>query len=80
MTPIAARARIPNPFERFSEIALGLIMAVSFTGALRVAETVPGIMCVACYGVVGERSHFTRQRLRRQFVILHRLRKQPTHG
>jgi hypothetical protein len=26
MTPIAASARIPNSFERFSEIAFGLIM------------------------------------------------------
>jgi hypothetical protein len=31
MTPIAARARISNPFERLSEIAFGLIMAASFT-------------------------------------------------
>jgi hypothetical protein len=30
MTPIAARARIPNPFERFSKTAFGLIMAVSY--------------------------------------------------
>ena len=30
MTPIAGGALIPNPFERFSEIAFGLIMAVSF--------------------------------------------------
>jgi hypothetical protein len=51
MTPIAGRALIPNPFERFSEIAFGLIMAVSFAGALRVAETVPSIICVACCGV-----------------------------
>jgi hypothetical protein len=29
MTPIAARARTPNPFECFSEIAFGLIMAGS---------------------------------------------------
>src|SRR4029077_15889758 len=79
ITPIAARARTPNPFERFSKIALGLMMAVSFTGALRVAHTVPRIMCVVCCGIVGERSHFTRQRLRRQSVILHRLRKQSTH-
>ena len=41
MKPIAACARILNAFECFSEIAFGLIMAVSFTGALRVAETVP---------------------------------------
>ena len=35
MTLIAARARISTPFEHLSEIAFGLIMAVSFTGALR---------------------------------------------
>ena len=29
MIPIAARASIPNPFERFSEIAFRLIMALS---------------------------------------------------
>ena len=34
-----------NPFERFSEIPFGLIMAVSFTGALRVAERVPRFIC-----------------------------------
>ena len=33
MTPIAACAHIPNPFERFSKIALRLMMVVSFTGA-----------------------------------------------
>jgi hypothetical protein len=35
MTPIAAHARISNPFESLSEIAFGLFMAVSITGALR---------------------------------------------
>jgi hypothetical protein len=35
MTLIAAHASISNPFERLSEIAFGLIMTVSFTGALR---------------------------------------------
>jgi hypothetical protein len=45
MTLIAARARVPNPFERFSKIAFELIMAVSFTGALRGAETVRFLWC-----------------------------------
>ena len=39
MTPIAARARVPNPFERFSEIAFGLIMAVSFSFSLNAVAT-----------------------------------------
>jgi hypothetical protein len=37
MTLIAARARISNPFERLSEIAFGLFMAISITGALGIA-------------------------------------------
>jgi hypothetical protein len=41
MTPIAACARIPNPFERFSKIAFGLIMAVSFTAPLRSQRQFP---------------------------------------
>jgi hypothetical protein len=40
VTPIAVRASIPNPFERFSRIAFRLIMALTFTGALREGETV----------------------------------------
>jgi hypothetical protein len=35
MTPISAHARTSNPFERLSEIAFGLTMAVSYTGALK---------------------------------------------
>ena len=54
MTPIAARASIPNPFERFSWIAFGLIMAVTFTGALRDGETI-------CFlWRYGRSSHFYR--------------------
>jgi hypothetical protein len=38
MTPATNRTRILNPLERFSEIVFGLIMVLSFTGALSVAE------------------------------------------
>ena len=38
MNRAAVRARVLNPLERFSEIVFGLIMVLSFTGALSVAE------------------------------------------
>jgi hypothetical protein len=47
------RARIPKPFERFSKIAFGLIMAVSFTGVRGGVQR----QFASC-GVMGERSHF----------------------
>ena len=38
MTPATNRTSVLNPLERFSEIVFGLIMVLSFTGALSVAE------------------------------------------
>jgi hypothetical protein len=38
MTPAIGRTRILNPLERFSEIVFGLIMVLSFTCAISVAE------------------------------------------
>ena len=38
MTPATIRTTVLNPLERFSEIVFGLIMVLSFTGALSVAE------------------------------------------
>ena len=38
---------IPNPFERFTEIAFGLIMAVSFTGAAADAAFLPPLAFLA---------------------------------
>ena len=38
MTPATNRISVLNPLERFSEIVFGLIMVLSFTGALSVAE------------------------------------------
>jgi hypothetical protein len=39
MTPATRRTRILDPLERFSEIVFGLIMVLSFTCAISVAET-----------------------------------------
>jgi hypothetical protein len=49
MTPIAACARIPNPFECLSEICLRTHHGRLFHRRVEVAETVPRIMCVACW-------------------------------
>ncbi len=38
MTPATSRTRILDPLERFSEIVFGLIMVLSFTCAISVAE------------------------------------------
>ena len=38
MTPATNRTTVLNPLERLSEIVFGLIMVLSFTGALSVAE------------------------------------------
>ena len=38
MTPATQRTRILNPLERFSEIVFGLVMVLSFTCAISVAE------------------------------------------
>jgi hypothetical protein len=38
MTPTTGRTRILDPLERFSEIVFGLVMVLSFTCAMSVAE------------------------------------------
>jgi hypothetical protein len=38
MTSTTTRARVLDPLERFSEIVFGLIMVLSFTGAMSVAD------------------------------------------
>ena len=53
MTSAVSRNRVLDPLERFSEIVFGLIMVLSFTGALSVADVASGdirIMLVAAIG------------------------------
>ena len=39
MSPTAARQRVLEPIERISEVLFGLIMVLTFTGSLSVAES-----------------------------------------
>jgi hypothetical protein len=53
MTSAVSRNRVLDPLERFSEIVFGLVMVLSFTGALSVADIARGdirIMLVAAIG------------------------------
>src|SRR5687767_11513492 len=61
MKPFASRARILDPLERFSEIVFGLIMVLSFTCAISVAEAgredvramlVGAIGCNLAWGII----------------------------
>ncbi len=53
MNERAERPRILNPFERFSEIVFGLIMVLSFTGALSVTEAGRGDVHAMLIGAIG---------------------------
>jgi hypothetical protein len=53
MTPATNRTRILNPLERFSEIVFGLIMVLSFTGALSVAEVGREDIRIMLLGAIG---------------------------
>ncbi|MDD5199943.1 MAG: VIT1/CCC1 transporter family protein [Terrimicrobiaceae bacterium] len=47
------RTRILDPIERFSEIVFGLIMVLTFTGALSVAEAGRGDIRIMLVGAIG---------------------------
>ena len=49
----AVRARVLSPLERFSEIVFGLIMVLSFTGAISVAEVGREDVRIMFVGAVG---------------------------
>jgi hypothetical protein len=53
MTPTTNRTRILNPLERFSEVVFGLIMVLSFTGALSVAEVGREDIRIMLLGAIG---------------------------
>jgi hypothetical protein len=53
MTSSTKRTRILDPLERFSEIVFGLIMVLSFTGALSVAEVGRGDIRIMLVGAIG---------------------------
>jgi hypothetical protein len=53
MTSATNRTRILNPLERFSEIVFGLIMVLSFTGALSVAEVGREDIRIMLLGAIG---------------------------
>ena len=53
MTSATNRTRILNPLERFSEIVFGLIMVLSFTGALSVAEVGREDIRIMLFGAIG---------------------------
>jgi hypothetical protein len=53
MTSPTKSRRILNPLERFSEIVFGLIMVLSFTGALSVAEAGRQDIRVMLIGAIG---------------------------
>ncbi len=61
MSPTSDRTRILNPVERFSEIVFGLIMVLSFTGAIRVTSAgqkdvhamfVAAVGCNLAWGII----------------------------
>jgi hypothetical protein len=61
MNPKIARLLVLNPLERISEVAVGLIMVLSFTGALSVAHAgdadvhrmfVAAILCNLTWGII----------------------------
>lgn len=61
MTQEVSRTRILDPLERFSEILFGLIVVLSFTGALRVSHLaredvrqmfVAAILCNLAWGII----------------------------
>jgi VIT family len=53
MTPASNRTRVLNPLERFSEIVFALIMVLSFTGALSVAEVGREDIRIMLLGAIG---------------------------
>lgn len=53
MTPATNRTRILYPLERYSEIVFGLIMVLSFTGALSVAEVGREDIRIMLLGAIG---------------------------
>ena len=53
MTSATNRTRVLNPLERFSEIVFGLIMVLSFTGALSVAEVGREDIRIMLFGAIG---------------------------
>lgn len=53
MSHTADRTRILNPLERFSEIVFGLIMVLSFTGALSVADVGRDDVRIMLVGAMG---------------------------
>lgn len=61
MNTAASRKRVLNPLERFCEIVFGIIMVLSFTGALSVAESgredvhtmlIAAIGCNLAWGII----------------------------
>ena len=53
MTPATNRTRVLNPLERFSEIVFALIMVLSFTGALSIAEVGREDIRIMLLGAIG---------------------------
>ena len=53
MTASIKQTRVLDPLERFSEIVFGLIMVLSFTGALSVAEVGRGDIRIMLIGAIG---------------------------
>ncbi len=85
MSSSAARERILSPLDRFSEIVFGLIMVLSFTGAVSVVESraglrtllVSAIGCNLAWGIIDATfyliSSFTERC--RHATMLHKVRQ-----